>query len=451
MRGFAISNKAKAGRSHSKGKESLPRHIAFKLFLEYSQDKLTKNGNTLQMFRFITATYHRLIDNLTSSQTRYLYSSFNLNNRLTGLVGARGVGKTTLLLQYIKKELYKEGKCFYFSADLVYFQQINLLNFVSDLHLIEGYQTICIDEIHKYHGWNQELKNLYDSFPNLKIIFSGSSQLDLVEGSHDLSRRAKLYRLQGLSFREYLNFSLGFHLKPFSFEEIINEPQSCLNKLKDVEKILPHFNQYLKNGYYPFVFEDPQSYYEKISRVIEKTIFEDIANYYNLKTPNLHYFKQLLTYLASIPPGDLNAHNLSKNLGIDHKTVEHYLAILASVGLIRQMRPYEGGSVGMRKPSKILLNNTNLIHTIQQYLGNGVSKGMERELFFVQSLQNAGIEIFYSKQADYRTNKYIFEIGGKNKTKTQLKEIKEPSYLVKDDILQSLQGEIPLFLFGFLY
>jgi uncharacterized protein len=403
------------------------------------------------MFRFITATFHRLIEGLELSQTRYLYPSFNLDNRLTGLIGPRGVGKTTLLLQYIKNELVKENKCFYFSADLIYFQQSTLLEFISDLHLVEGYRIIFIDEIHKYQGWNQELKNLYDAFPLLKVVFSGSSMLDLVKGSHDLSRRAKLYRLHGLSFREYLNFTLGLNLQPISFQEILEDTAACLSQLKGVDRILPHFEGYLKEGYYPFVFEDPHSYHEKVSRVIDKTVFEDVANYYNLKTPNLQYFKRLLTYLASIPPGDLNMHNLAKNLGIDHKTVEHYVTILASVGLIREMRPYEGGSSGLRKPSKILLNNTNLIHTMQQYLGQQPSKGMERELFFIQSLQNADVEIFYSKQADYRTRQVVFEIGGKNKTRDQLKPLKEPSYLVKDDILHPLKGEIPLFLFGFLY
>ncbi len=403
------------------------------------------------MFRFITETFHRLIEDLNLPQTRYLYPTFNLRNRLTGLIGPRGVGKTTLLLQYIKNELFKSGKSFYFSADLVYFQNTTLLSFVSDLHQVEGYKIIFIDEIHKYQGWNQELKNLYDAFPSLKIVFSGSSMLDLVEGSHDLSRRAKLYRLHGLSFREYLNLTLDLALKPIPLQEILEDTTRALKQLKDVDRILPHFEDYLKKGYYPFMFEDPQSYYEKVSRVMEKTIFEDIANYYNLKTPNLHYFKRLLTYLASIPPGELNMHNLAKSLGIDHKTVEHYVAILASVGLVREMRPFEGGSLGLRKPSKILLNNTNLIHTMQQYLGQQPSKGMERELFFIQSMQNADVEIFFSKQADYRTRRAVFEIGGKNKARDQLREVKEPSYLVKDDILHSLKGEIPLFLFGFLY
>lgn len=403
------------------------------------------------MFRFISATFQRLIDEVSVSKTRYLYPSFQLRNRFTGLIGARGVGKTTLMLQYIKNELFNEGKCFYFSADLVYFQQSNLLEFVADLHQIEGYQVIFIDEIHKYQGWNQELKNLYDAFPSLKIVFSGSSMIDLVTGSHDLSRRAKLYHLQGLSLREYLNFSLDLDIAPISLPEILQDTKASLNKLKDIDRILPHFEAYLAQGYYPFIFEDPHSYYEKVSRIIDKSIFEDIANYYNLKTPSLHYFKKILTFQASIPPGDLNIHNLAKNLGIDHKTAEHYLAILASVGLIREMRPFESGSTGIRKPSKILLNNTTLMHTFQQYLGQPISKGMERELFFIQSLQNANIDLFYSKQADYRTREAVFEIGGKNKTRQQLREVAEPSYLVKDDILHFLKGEIPLFLFGFLY
>lgn len=403
------------------------------------------------MFRYITETFHRLIENVTASHTRYLYSCFNLHNRLTGLVGARGVGKTTLLLQYIKNELYKERKSFYFSADLVHFQQMTLLEFVSDLHLVEGYHTVFIDEIHKYQNWNQELKNLYDSLPSLRIVFSGSSMLDLIGGSHDLSRRAKLYHLQGLSFREYLKFSQNLHFDPFSYREILENTREMLVKLNSVERLLPHFDLYLQNGYYPFVFEDPHSYYEKISRIVDKTIFEDISNYYNLKTPNLHYFKRLLTYLASIPPGDLNTHNLAKHLGIDHKTTEHYVTILASVGLIRLIRPLEGGSSGLRKPSKILLNNTNLLHTLEQYLGESSSKGMERELFFIQSLQNAEIEIFYSKQGDYRSREAVFEIGGKNKKWDQVRALKEPVYLVKDGILQPFKGEIPLFLFGFLY
>ncbi len=398
------------------------------------------------MFRFIAETFHRLIDELPPMQTRYLYPQFQLQNRLTGLVGPRGVGKTTLLLQYIKNELIKEKNCFYFSADLVYFQKANLLEFVGDLHQKGGYKIIFIDEIHKYQGWDQELKNIYDSFPSLKIVFSGSSMLDLVTGSYDLSRRAKLYRLHGLSFREYLNFSQNLDLQPYSFQQLLEGIPGL-----EIPKILTYFESYLKQGYYPFVFEDPHSYHEKVSRIIEKTIFEDITNYYNLKTPNLHYFKRILTYLASISPGELNIHNLSQNLSIDYKTAEHYMSILVSVGLIRELHRYEGGSAGLRKPSKFLLNNTTLMHTMQQYLGQPILKGTERELFFIQSLENAEVPIFSSDKGDYQTRDAIFEIGGKSKTRRQLKGASLPAYLVKDDILHPLKNEIPLFHCGFLY
>lgn len=402
------------------------------------------------MYRFIHETFNRLLDELTFSKTRYLFPSFKLRNRLTGLVGARGVGKTTLLLQYIKQNLSKES-CFYFSADLVYFQQTSLLEFVADLHRLEGYSVIFIDEIHKYSGWNQELKNLYDAFPSLKIVFSGSSMLDLVGGSHDLSRRAKMYHLYGLSFREYLNFTLDLDLQPIAYMDLLKAPEQCLACVNNVAKILTHFENYLQMGYYPFFFEDPHSYYEKLSRIVEKAIYEDIASYYTLKTSNLSYFKRILTYLASIPPGDMNTHNLAKHLAIDHKTAEHYLSMLVSVGLLREMRPFEGGSVGLRRPVKILLNHTNLMHALQEYLGRPVVKGTERELFFIQSLQNAQISLFCSKQGDYRTRDALFEIGGKNKTREQIKDAREPAYLVKDEILHPLKGEIPLFLFGFLY
>src|SRR5438105_3640107 len=212
------------------------------------------------MFRFITETFHRLIDELPLLPVRYLYSQFQLRNRLTGLVGPRGIGKTTMLLQYIKNELFKDKTCFYFSADLVYFQKMNLLQFISDLHLKEGYKIIFIDEIHKYQGWDQELKNIYDSFPTLKVVFSGSSMLDLVTGSYDLSRRAKLYRMHGLSFREYLNFSQKLELESVSFKELLEGA-----KTPELPKILTYFSEYLSHGYYPFVFEDPHSYHEKTS------------------------------------------------------------------------------------------------------------------------------------------------------------------------------------------
>lgn len=398
------------------------------------------------MLNFILETYHRLIDELDIKNRRYLYASFHIKNRLTGLIGPRGVGKTTLMLQYIKENLFHDKKTFYFSADLVYFQKTTLLEFISNLYNDEGYRIFFIDEIHKYQNWNQEIKNLYDSFPSIKIVFSGSSMLDLIAGSYDLSRRAHLYHLKGMSFREYLNFVDDVSLKPISFEKLLAKP-----KIEMGERATQHFRSYLKQGYYPFVFEDPHAYYERILRIIDKAIYEDIANYYNLKTPHLHYFKQILRYLASIPPGKLSANKLAQNLSIDHKTAFHYLSILNDVGLTRFVYPYAKGNVMLRKPQKLFLHNSTLLHAMNQYSGENVSKGTERELFFIQSLEDAGVELFYSNQGDFRTKGCIFEIGGKNKSGKQIQDAGLPSYLVKDDIQIPVGNQIPLRYFGFLY
>lgn len=210
-----------------------------------------------------------------------------------------------------------------------------------------------------------------------------------------------------------------------------------------------YFKEYLAKGFYPFYFENPLSYYERILNVIEKTIFEDISNFYNLKTNNLHFFKKILLFLASIPPGQTSVHNIAKNLSLDDKTVLHYLDILQSAGLIIMIYPAEGGNQGLRRPEKIFLNNTNLYYVLMGQMGPESDIGTVRELFFIQSLKNAGINVFHNKVGDYKIGKYIFEIGGKNKTRAQLQNNKD-AFIVKDDVLMARTAEIPLLFFGFL-
>lgn len=400
------------------------------------------------MIQFLTETFHRLIDELEIHTQRYLYPHFKLRDRLTGLVGPRGVGKTTLLLQYIKNELLGDKKTFYFSADSVYFDRSNLLELVNDLYSNGGYRIIFIDEIHKYSNWNQELKNIYDSFPKLQIVFSGSSMLDLVHGSYDLSRRAVLYHLKGMSFREFLNFHEGIKWEPITWEDLLSGKNISPGK---VDRLKVVFQQYLELGYYPFLEENPLTYYEKLRRVVDKTIYEDISNYFNLKTPNLQYFKKILSYLATIPPGEVSINNLGSHLGIDHKTAAHYLEILRDVGLVRMVYPQEGGSISIRKPAKVFLNNTTLLRALGKFTGEQASKGMERELFFFQSVMDSGKEVFYSKIGDFSVEKMIFEIGGKKKSSRQIQNSPQSAYLVKDDILFPYGNTLPLHYFGFLY
>jgi uncharacterized protein len=401
------------------------------------------------MDAFLQQTFERLLDTTDLSFKRYLYDDFQ-PGRLTGLVGPRGVGKTTLMLQHIKEKLAKDQKVFYFSADSIYFRQSTLLAFINDLYHLEGYRFFFIDEIHKYANWNQELKNLYDAFPDIKIIYSGSSMLELVKGSHDLSRRAKLYHLSGMSFREFLNFSTKSNIEAIEFSDLLANPKS-FNKLGSINTVMGHFKNYLATGYYPFTFEDPHTYHERVMRIIEKIIFEDIPSYFDLKTHNLHLFKQILSYLSTIPPGEVNTNNIAKNMNIAHQTMTNYLNILASVGLIQMIYPFEGGNQYLRKPQKIFLHNTTLLYTLQQFVGDALNKGTLRELYFIQAMRDANQKIYYSKQADYRTKTHVFEIGGRNKTLKQIADLDKPAFLIQDDIVAASKQIIPLLFLGFIY
>ncbi len=401
------------------------------------------------MDTFLQETFERLLFNTELSFKRYLYPNFQ-PGRLTGLVGARGVGKTTLMLQYIKENLIHTQKAFYFSADSVYFHGSTLLKFVNDLYHLEGYRFFFIDEIHQYDNWNQEIKNLYDAFPDIKIVYSGSSMLEITQGSYDLSRRTKIYHLSGMSFREYLNFSEKASFEPIELSSLLANPTK-FNKLGLTPKILRHFQTYLATGYYPFIFEEPHSYYERVMRIINKIIFEDIPNYFDLKTHNLHLFQKILSYLSTIPPGEVNTNNIAKNMNVAHQTIFHYLKILQDVGLIQMIYPFEGGNQYLRKPEKIFLHNTTLLYTLQQFVGDPLNKGMLRELYFIQTMRDANHPVYYSKQADFRTKTHYFEIGGKNKTGQQIADLDGPGFLVKDDIAIASKGVIPLLFLGFIY
>jgi uncharacterized protein len=399
----------------------------------------------------LRSIFHRLVSTLDIDTKRYLYHSFNTDSRLISLIGPRGVGKTTLLLQYIK-EFHDLHSVFYFSADNIYFSKTTLFDFICDQYETEAIKLFIIDEAHKYASWSQELKNIYDSFPDVTVIFSGSSSMDLIKGNYDLSRRGITHHLPGMSFREYLNFTTGTNLPSITIETLITERKQLSTKLATIPKLKGHFKQYLKNGYYPFIFESKKYYFEKISNIIEKTIYEDIASFYRLKTSNLQIFKQILYYLSTTPPGKINAHNLGKSLSIDNKTVLHYLTILQETGLVRLIFSDRSGSALIRKPVKVFLDNTSLLHGITKNLGKNVNIGTIRELFFISMMQNAGEMVFYSKDAgDYLCNDIVFEIGGINKNKKQLKNAIGEAFLVKDDLLHATSSSIPLWMFGFLY
>ena len=402
------------------------------------------------MISNIIDTYKRLIQYTNFAHHRYIYKEFNIKNRLTGLIGPRGTGKTTLLLQYIKENLEIDD-CIYTSLDNIYFTQNNLIEFVKELYDLYGVRYFFFDETHKYPNWNQELKNLYDSYPDIKLIFSGSSSLDLIKGSYDLSRRGVIFRIGGMSFREYLLFNDIVDIPALSFSELIENRSKYENEIGSVKKIMGYFKEYLGKGYYPFILEDTQSYSQKIQRIIEKTIYEDISNHYKLKTENLINFKRIISYMATIPPGELNRNNISKNIGLDNKTIQNYLDILQETGLIQFILKNKSGSNILKKTEKIFLDNTDIYKSTSEEIGFETPVGTLREIFFIKMIINSGNIIHFSEIGDYQINDFNFEIGGKNKDLKQIKNNLENSFLVKDDIITGSKYEIPLYLFGFLY
>ncbi len=396
------------------------------------------------------ATHNRLLSSVAFGTHRYLYRRFNTSSRLTGIIGPRGTGKTTLMLQYIKEKLAESEKAIYAALDNIYFSRRSLLDFIKELYELYGIRYFFLDEVHKYTGWNQELKNIYDSYPDVKVVFSGSSSIDLVKGSHDLSRRASMFRLTGMSFREYLEFKAIKAFATLTFAEL-SDCRSFESQIAGVDKLRAHFRDYLRFGYYPFFLEDEEVYNQKLFRVVQKIVYEDIANFYNLKTENLFCFKKILAYIASIPPGELNRNSISKHIGLDNKTVQHYLQILEEVGLVRLLTSGQAGSQLLKSTEKIFLDNPNLYYAIGQETGFDTNAGSIREVFFISMLKNSGKQVYCSSAGDFAVDDLIFEIGGKNKKLRQIKHLAQGAYLVKDDILYGSSREIPLHLFGFLY
>ena len=403
------------------------------------------------MINRLISTYKRLVQNTNYKYHRYIYKDFNIKNRLTGLIGPRGTGKTTLLLQFIKEQIENKDECIYASIDNIYFSKNLLYDFVNELYEVYGVRYYFLDEIHKYPQWNQELKNLYDSFPDIKIIFSGSSSIDLVKGVYDLSRRGVLYRIGGMSFREYLLFNEIAEIDVYSLKDILNERAKIESTVANIKKIKGHFKDYLGKGYYPYILENNETYQQKTLRIIEKIIFEDISNFYKLKTENLSYFKKILCYLSTIPPGELNRNSISKNIGLDNKTIHNYLNILKETGLIELITINKSGSNLLKTTEKIFMDNPDLYLSITEEIGFKPKIGTLREIFFIKMIKNAGYKIFYCRTGDFEVEGNIYEIGGKNKTMKQLKNAGNNSYLVKDDILFGTRRELPLYLFGFLY
>ncbi len=396
---------------------------------------------------------NRLIQNVSVEFKRGLYTEINWNNRLIEIKGSRGVGKTTLMLQKAKELQESGNNVLYFSADLPFFYKNNLFDIADKFQKYEG-EILFIDEVHKYpqkqkqNDWAQEIKNIYDAIPDLKLVYSGSSILQLYQSAGDLSRRKTSYLLNGLSLREYLIYNHKGEFRKFSFPIILENHVEIASEICKQVKILPQFQTYLINGYYPFYNESPESFSQRLGDIINVIIDTDIPYVSEITQETAHKIKQLLAAVSSTVPYTPNLSNTASELYIaDQRTLIGYLNYLEKAELITTLGSRAVGNKILNKPAKIYLNNTNLMHAIDKQL---VSLGTIRETFFLNQVRYV-LPVKYPKTADfYVDNKYLVEVGGKNKGKAQLNDI-EYSFVAKDDIETGYANVIPLWMFGFLY
>lgn len=377
---------------------------------------------------------------------RYIYEKINWDNRLIGLTGARGIGKTTLLLQFYSNNFKDPQDCLYLSADNINVINTKLYNIAEEFFKLGG-EVLLIDEVHKYPGWQIELKNIYDSFPKKRIIFSGSSTVNILKGKADLSRRVVFYNFKGLSFREYLMLYLGIELKTLDFEDLLKDHIELANEISSKIPVLKYFREYLKVGYYPFFKEGVDVFLHKLDNVVEKIFYEDIPTLFNVKPHTIYSLKKLLYLVATSQPFIPNISRISSQLGISKEYIYIYIDELEKAGIFLLLYPNIKGFGLLRKPQKIYLENTNLFYLIEEAKGFNVQKGSVRETFFVNQIMDFN-NLYYTEGADFIDRKgRLYEIGGKSKRLDYSHNI----FYVLDDLIVGFKNRIPLWLFGFLY
>src|SRR5690554_5820884 len=376
---------------------------------------------------------------------RYLVHKIDLDNRLIAVKGARGAGKTTLLLQLAKIHLPLQSTL-YVSLDHIYFFDHKLYDLAKQFTQFGG-TYLLLDEVHKYPNWSREIKLIYDNFPELTVIFTSSSTLEIYKSESDLSRRAVSYNLKELSFREFIIFETGKKLPTISFLDILENHNRFASEILTEIKPLSLFDKYLKTGAYPYYKENEDAYIQKLQNTINLIIEIDINAVEDLQYESLVKLKKLHITIASSVPFTPNITKLSEKVGVSRNMLVQSIKILERAGLVNEMYKDTSGIGVLTKPEKLYLNNSNLMYALAK---KNTNIGNVRETFFVNQFKDLH-EINLSKTADFVIDKtYTFEIGGKNKTKKQIAAL-ENANVAKDNIEIGFGNIIPVWLFGFMY
>ena len=385
-------------------------------------------------------SFRMRLDLTPTAYVRSFHDTINWNNRLIGILGQKGVGKSTMILQHIKmyddisESLYVQADDFYFADHRIY-----------DLALAffqRGGKKLYIDEIHKYSGWNTEIKMIYDQLPLLKLVYSGSSVLDLKKGAKaDLSRRTIEYFMPILSFREYLNISKAWNLKTASLDEILS---GHIDFPYGEHRPIKYYKEYLQRGCYPYFSEE--DFIIKLKQAVIATVEDDIPKYAEMTVAASVKLKKLMYMLAQSVPYKPNYTTLARDLDLSRNTLPDYIDYLEKSGLFNALREKSTGDGLLQKPEKLYLDNSNIIYAL------GLDKsddGTIRETMFL-SWTRQMYAVYSSKISDFEIDGITFEVGGRNKTGRQIKSA-ERGFVVKDDIEYAVGNTIPIWMFGFLY
>lgn len=383
--------------------------------------------------------FQRLLSETNTDFLRYLHDKIIWTDRMIAIVGARGVGKTTMMLQRIKLH-HNISDTLYVTADDMYFADHKLLDLAEQFVKMGG-KYLFIDEIHRYANWSKELKLIYDYLPHLQVVFTGSSMLDIYRGTDDLSRRVQLYALHGMSFREYLNLRYHLQLQPLSLDDVLHHNVA----FDGVDYPLAAFKDYLNNGYYPFSRE-VGLYYERLRQIVQLILDVDIPQFANMNAATSQKLKQLLAIIAKSVPFKPNYSKIAAIMGVSRDVLPDYILYMERAGLVNRLFTATTGIRELGKVAKIYLNNTNLAYALG---GSNTDIGNIRETFFFNQL-SVKADVRESPVSDFLVDGFTFEIGGRKKGAKQIADT-DNAYIVKDDIEFGFANTIPLHHFGMLY